>query len=68
MARADDNPEAIQVRLREYHEKTDPIIELFRKKELVVVVDGTKTADKVEMAIRTELNLGEPAKQRAAQA
>lgn len=62
VARSDDNPEAIQVRLREYHEKTDPIIDLFRKKELVVVVDGTKPADDVEIAIRTQLHLGEPVK------
>ena len=62
VARSDDNPEAIQVRLREYHEKTDPIIDLFRKKELVVVVDGTKTADDVETAIRTQLHLGDPVK------
>ena len=62
LARSDDNPEAIQVRLREYHEKTDPIIDLFRKKELVVVVDGTKTVDEVETAIRTQLHLGDPGK------
>ena len=62
VARSDDNPEAIQVRLREYHEKTDPIIDLFRKKELVVVVDGTKAADDVETAIRTQLHLGDPVK------
>jgi adenylate kinase len=55
VARSDDNPEAIVVRLREYHEKTDPILELFRKKELVVVVDGTKSPDAVENDIRTQL-------------
>src|SRR5262249_45831941 len=54
-ARSADNPEAIAVRLREYHEKTDPILELFRKKELVVVVDGTKSPDAVENDIRTQL-------------
>jgi adenylate kinase len=62
VARSDDNPEAIQVRLREYHEKTDPIIDLFLKKELVVVVDGTKTVDEVETAIRMQLRLGDPRK------
>jgi len=62
VARSDDNPEAIQVRLREYHEKTDPIIDLFRKKELVVVVDGTKSVDEVETAIRSQLHLGDPVK------
>ena len=62
VARSDDTPEAIEVRLREYHEKTDPIIDLFRKKELVVVVDGTKAADEVETAIRTQLHLSDPVK------
>ena len=62
VARPDDNPEAIEVRLREYHEKTDPIIDLFRKKELVLVVDGTKTPDEVEAAIRAQLHPGDPAK------
>ena len=62
VARSDDNPEAIQIRLREYHEKTDPIIDLFRRKELVAVVDGTKPADEVQEAIRTQLQLGVPKK------
>jgi adenylate kinase len=57
IVRSDDNPEAIEIRLREYHEKTDPIIELFRKKELVVVVDGTKPANDVEKEIRAQLRL-----------
>ena len=60
VTRSDDNPETIQVRLREYHEKTDPIMDLFRKKELVMVVDGTKPADEVEKDIRRQLHLGEP--------
>ena len=55
VARPDDNPEAIVMRLHEYHEKTDPIIELFRKKELVVVVDGTKSPDAVQDDIRMQL-------------
>jgi adenylate kinase len=55
VARSDDNPEAIAMRLHEYHEKTDPIIEHFRKKELVVVVDGTKSPEAVQDDIRTQL-------------
>ncbi len=62
VVRSDDNPEAIQTRLREYHEKTDPIINLFRRKELVVVVDGTKPADDVEKEIQSQLHLGPPVK------
>ena len=66
VARADDNPEAIQIRLREYHDKTDPIIDLFRKKELVLVVDGTKPPDDVQRDIRAQLRLSEPAEARSA--
>ena len=61
LARSDDNPEAIEIRLREYHEKTDPIIDLFRRKELVVVVDGTKPPDDVQRDIRAQLHLSEAA-------
>jgi adenylate kinase len=45
--RADDSPEAVKARLHDYHSKTEPILELFRKKELYLAVDGTKTAQEV---------------------
>src|SRR5262249_30676098 len=60
--RSDDTPEAIEIRLREYHEKTNPIIDLFRKKELDVVVDGTKPVKDVEQDIRAQLRVPEPAR------
>ena len=34
--RDDDTEEALAVRLREYHEKTNPVLDLFRRKELVI--------------------------------
>src|SRR5262249_25468565 len=34
VARADDTPEAVRERLRDYHLKTEPVLELFRRKEL----------------------------------
>src|SRR5262249_37752271 len=52
VARADDTPEAVQARLRDYHAKTQPILELFRRKELVVVGDGTRPADEVQQDLR----------------
>ena len=30
-------------RLNEYHTKTEPVLELFRRKEKIVAVDGTKS-------------------------
>ena len=55
--RADDNEDAIRGRLKDYHEKTAPIIDLFRKKELVVVADGTRPPPDVQGRIRTQLKL-----------
>lgn len=47
VARSDETLEAVQSRLRDYHTKTQPILELFRRKELEVVVDGTRSAAEV---------------------
>jgi len=55
--REDDNEEAIRRRLKDYHEKTKPIIELFNKKELVIRVDGTHSAEEVQNEIRKKLNV-----------
>ena len=57
IARPDDTPEAIRDRLREYHASTQPIVELFARKELVVKVDGTKAPDQVQAAIRSALGI-----------
>jgi adenylate kinase len=57
VSRPDDSPEAIRARLEDYHAQTRPILELFRKKELVVTVDGTRTPDEVEREIREKLGL-----------
>jgi adenylate kinase len=58
VSRADDTHEALAVRLRDYHDKTAPILELFSRKELVVTVDGTKPAVEVQEEIRRGLGLG----------
>jgi adenylate kinase len=55
IARADDNPEAVRARLHDYHTKTEPILELFRRKELVVAVDGTRSIDAVQEELRRRL-------------
>ena len=38
VAREDDQPEALAGRLRDYHDKTEPVIDLFQRKEFVVDV------------------------------
>ena len=57
LTRDDDTPEAVRQRLHEYHVKTEPILELFRRKELVVTVDGTKPPEEVQKEIRARLGL-----------
>lgn len=60
--REDDNETAVRDRLRDYHEKTAPIIELFKRKELVVVADGTKKPAEIQADIRRQLKLPAPTK------
>src|SRR5580698_1480115 len=55
--REDDNEEALAVRLREYHSKTDPVLEIFRRKEYVVTVDTRPDKEDVQQEIRRSLGL-----------
>jgi adenylate kinase len=55
--REDDTPEALDVRLREYHEKTKPVLDTFRRKEYVITVDATKPPAEVQAEIRKKLGL-----------
>jgi adenylate kinase len=55
--RPDDTPEAIRARLHEYREKTRPILDLLRDKEMIVRVDGTPAPDVVQAEIRRKLGL-----------
>ena len=57
VARADDTPEAVEGRLRDYHEKTRPVLELFRAKEVIVAVDATGPVEQVQAAIREQLGV-----------
>jgi adenylate kinase len=61
LQRPDDNEAAVRARLVEYHEKTRPIVDLFRQKELVIVADGTRTPEDVHRDIRSQLKLQSPA-------
>ena len=53
--RADDTEKAVGARLKDFYAKTQPILELFRQKELVINVDGTRSEQDVHEAIRTQL-------------
>lgn len=45
--RDDDKPETVQTRLNVYHEQTQPLIDYYGKKKILVTVDGTQSMDKV---------------------
>ena len=53
--------EAVRTRLKEYREKTRPILDLLRAKELIVSVDGTPAPDVVQAELRRKLGLGSDA-------
>jgi adenylate kinase len=57
VSREDDTEEALAARLRDWHEKTDPILALLRRKERVVSVDASASVEAVQQAIRTALGL-----------
>ncbi|MFP4686992.1 MAG: adenylate kinase [bacterium] len=50
--RSDDQPEAIKHRLDEYRDKTKPVLEYYRNRDLLVEVDGEQQID----AITREIN------------
>lgn len=58
--RADDNPAALKVRLREFHDKTAPLLQLFHDKGMLETVDANRPVADVYQAIRDALLLGPP--------
>lgn len=62
--RADDRPETVRERLRVYHEKTEPLVNYYRGKGLLVSVDGVGAID--DVAQRIERGLLAKARQGAA--
>ena len=45
--RDDDKPETVQKRMDVYHEQTQPLIDYYNKKEVILTVDGTQDIDVV---------------------
>ena len=45
--RADDNPQALRIRLQEFHEKTTPLLRLFQKRNMLVTIDGNQPVQQV---------------------
>jgi adenylate kinase len=63
--REDDTEEALAVRLRDYHQKTNPVLDIFRRKEYVITVDARPAPEQIQQTIRTRLGLPpyQPARQ-----
>jgi adenylate kinase len=49
--RSDDRPETIRERLRVYREKTAPLVDFYRKRDLIADVDGVGTVPEVSSRI-----------------
>ena len=57
ITREDDTEEALAVRLRTYHETTSPILEVFRARQYVIMVDARPAAEAVQAEIMQKLGL-----------
>ncbi len=53
--RPDDTEKAIDIRLKDFYTKTQPILDVFRQKRLVIDIDGTQPQDVVHASIRRQL-------------
>jgi adenylate kinase len=53
--RHDDAGELLEIRLREFKNKTEPVLEAYRKLGLVIEVDGSQTTEEVAQIIIAKL-------------
>ena len=60
VSRPDDTAEALEDRMKDYHGKTEPVLDLFRRKELVLDIDGTASPDEIHQEIRSRLHPRSP--------
>lgn len=49
--RDDDKPETVQKRLSVYHEQTQPLIDYYKKQNILQTVDGTRPMEEVFQAV-----------------
>ena len=53
--RSDDNEEGLRQRLKDYRTQTEPVLDLFARKELVIQTDGARSIDDVQKDIQSQL-------------
>jgi adenylate kinase len=57
ISREDDTEEALAVRLTDYHNQTNPVLAIFRRKEYVYTVDARPAPEVIQLQIRERLAL-----------
>lgn len=57
VTREDDNEEALAARTHDWHTKTDPVLDLFRRKEYVFTIDARPDEATIQQTIRDVLGL-----------
>jgi len=53
--RSDDNEESIRVRMKEYREKTTPLVDYYREKGILAEIDGLGTVEEVGRRIEESI-------------
>lgn len=66
--RVDDNPDSLRTRLKEYHEKTKPLLELYEAKQMLLTVDANRPVREIFADVQRRLGLAEPPRPRELQA
>jgi adenylate kinase len=59
--RSDDNEDTVRIRLREYAEKTAPLLDVYRQQGILVEVDGLGPIDEVSNRLFDALDKAAPA-------
>ena len=54
--REDETPKAIARRIELFHNVTEPVLDYYRKKEMLIEVDGEKTIEQIHTEILREIN------------
>jgi adenylate kinase len=58
--RDDDTEETIRTRFRTYNEQTEPLIALYRQRDVVVEVDGMGEIDEITERVLAAVRDGQP--------
>ncbi len=57
LQRDDDNPEAIRKRLKAFHEDNSEILSAYKKRNMLITIDASKTIDEIYQDVITKLGL-----------